>query len=127
MARKTKLFQSVLLAAQQDGSYLTFVDGNGNQKAAITSLKDLNRFCIETLAGSVRVFGSLDGENYAAQQLVLSEEPAIVADAVTEPEGTFAAVTTAGTLAWFFGDWRALRFQQIGATDAQVRILGSGD
>lgn len=105
--------------------------GGTTNGAAIKTLRggqtaDIRRYVIETLAGSVRVMPSLfDSDDYTATPLVLSQEPLVVANVVTEDQGTFAAATTVGTLAYFFGEYGALKFEQVGATPASIRILGT--
>jgi hypothetical protein len=84
-------------------------------------------FCIETLTGSVRVLPSLDGDNFTSQQLALAQEPTITTDSPAAQTGTLVGKTTAGVLAWFFGDMRSYKIQQAGATAAQVRFRASGD
>jgi len=90
------------------------------------TVRGLRCWAIETLTGSVRVFPSLDGTNYASKQLVLSQEPLVNgSNQVTEAEGTFVAVTTAGRMAYFFGEYKALKFEQVGATASSIRVLGA--
>jgi hypothetical protein len=90
----------------------------------LQDIDDLNRFTIQTLTGSVRVLGSIDGTTFP-QQLVLSMEPLIAGDSVTEPEGTFVAVTTAGRFAYFFGEYKKIRITQVGGTGASVKVFGT--
>lgn len=83
-------------------------------------------WAIETLAGSCRVYPSLNGTDFATKPLVLSQEPNVnVSNVVTESEGTFVASTTVGRMAYFFGEYAAIKFVQHGATPSQVRILGT--
>lgn len=92
------------------------------------SIRPFRRFVLQALAGQVRVFGSVDGTNYPTSPLVLSLEPAVDgSDVVTEAQGTFVGKTTGTRLHYFFGQYRSLKILQIGATAAQIIMLGTED
>jgi hypothetical protein len=91
-------------------------------------IRHLRRFVLRRTAGTIRVFASLDGTNYPTAPLVLSLEPAVDAsDNVTEVQGTFVATASANRLYYFFGQYRALKFVQKGATAAGFELYGSMD
>jgi hypothetical protein len=91
-------------------------------------IRHLRRFALQVVTGVVRVFGSVDGTTYGANPLVLSLEPAVdAADVVTETQGTFVATAAPSRLYYFFGQYKALKFLQKGATGAAVNIYGTMD
>lgn len=110
--RKTKLFE-VAASGTADGAIL----------ATLKSVGGYERFCLETVAGSIRVLPSLDGENYNLPQLALSQEPGITTDTPDAQTGTIVGKTTANVPAYFTGDFRGLRLIQVGATPAAFRLL----
>jgi hypothetical protein len=81
-------------------------------------------FCLNLTTGSARVFGSLDGTNFMSKQLVMCQEPPNSGDTISAQDPVFVGVATAGIPAWFFGNYKALRIQQEGAT-APVGILSA--
>lgn len=115
-----KLHKSTL-GVTVDGSVLLVLD----------SLSGWGQYCIKTYAGSVKLIPSLreadDNPTWDDPQLVLSLEPAVAADVVTDAEGRFAAVTSTANLAYFFAqNFRAIRVVQVGATPARVDISYAG-
>jgi len=91
-------------------------------------VEDFKHFQIQLAAGSVRVFGSLDGTTYPDRPLVLSLEPLVDgSDNVTEPQGTFTAVATSNLkrIHHFFGSYKAIKIVQKGATAAPGILRGS--
>lgn len=91
-------------------------------------IRPFRRFVLQAVAGQVRVFGSVDGTTYPDSPLVLSLEPAVDgSDVVTEPQGTFVAATSGTRYHYFFGQYKALKILQKGATAAQIRLLGTED
>lgn len=101
--------------------------GDGGAVGVFKNTSGYSAFMVETLAGSVRVKPSLDGTNFTSQQLALAQEPTITADAPAAQVGTLVGKTTAGVLAWFFGDMQAYKFEQVGATAASIRLRAARD
>lgn len=115
-----------------DGAVINLLQRSGGPAKDTTcslkdgDLRDYSRFVLQALTGTVRVFASLDGVNYPAAPLVLSLEPAVDgADAVTETQGTFLAVTSGTRLHYFFGTYKRLKILQKGATAASILLLAS--
>lgn len=126
--RKTKFFQSEL-GTGADADLVFRVGDELLENTSFTVMKAVDRynsFTIQTLAGSVRVLGSLDGTNFG-DQLAMAIEPAITADAPDAQAGSLIAATSSAKFAHFVGDYRALKFQQVGATPAQIRVLLAAD
>lgn len=123
--RKTQRWESAL--GTGDGEALVW-NLNG-PSPVLYAVAGYFRFAVKTLAGSVRIKASLEGGPAPAwdQQLVLAEEPTLSSDTPAAQEGTLVGKTTAGVLAWFSGDYKALRVEQVGATPAQVTIVGAAD
>lgn len=120
--RKTQIWES-RLGTGADQALLFDLNG---PLPDLKACSGYNRFIVRTLTGSVRVKGSLDGETYD-QQLTMSQEPGITNDLPDDQVGTLVAVTTAGALAFFEGDYRSLKFEQVGATAAQIVVLGAAN
>ena len=114
------LEKNVPAAGTADGATLLLIkDG---------AIRHLRRFVLHRQAGTIRVFASLDGVVFPASPLVLSLEPAVDgSDNVTETQGTFVATASADRLYYFFGQYKALKFVQKGATAAAFKLYGSMD
>ena len=103
----------------------TAADGANIRHAKGTDAFD--EFCINLTAGSVRVFASLDGTNYMAKQLVLCQEPPNTGDTITAQDPVFVGVVTANVPAWFYGNYKSIRLQQVGGTQPVGFLSASGE
>lgn len=119
MARRIKNF--TLSTANYDQG---ITPGDDVNVKTCVGLEGYDAFCINLTAGSCRVFGSLDGANYMAKQLILSQEPPNTGDSVTAQNPVYVGVVTANIPAWFFGDYKSIRIQQEGGT-APVGIVSA--
>lgn len=100
--------------------------GDGNVLSTLKSLAGVTRFAVHTVSGSVRFAPSLDGTTFHATPLVLSQEPAIVAE-LPEAEGSFLVNTNTDRLAWFEGDFAALNVIQEGVGATSIIVRAGGD
>lgn len=120
MARRTKTWR------------ITGNVGDGNTLQTLASVQGFTDFAIHTIAGSVRVLPSLGNVQgtedplFSTTPLVLAQEPTITAE-IPEPEGSFAVNTTVERLAWFDGDFRALRIIQEGGAAVDIILRAGGD
>ena len=116
MARRIKNF--AITAANLSGS------GDDTATRTMVGTEGFDSFCLHLTAGSARVFASLDGDNFMTKQLVLCQEPPNSGDTISSQDPVFVGVATANVPAWFYGDYKAVRIQQEGAT-APVGILSA--
>jgi len=100
--------------------------GDGNLLETLRSLAGVNSFAVHTISGTVMFLPSLGGGVFDETPLVLTQEPAIVAD-LPEPEGSFLVITNPDRLAWFQGDFASLQIIQRGASAVELYIRAGGN
>ncbi len=101
--------------------------GDGTGTRICVGTEGFDSFCVITETGSARVYGSLDGTNFLAKQLVLCQEPPNSGDTISSQDPVYVGVTTAGIPAWFFGDYKAIKIIQNGATAVTGRVSAAGE
>jgi hypothetical protein len=100
--------------------------GDGGVLGTIKSANGFTDFTVHTITGSVRFIPALIEGVFDATPLVLSQEPAIVAE-TPEIEGTFTVNTSTSQMAFFEGDFAEIQVIQEGAVDTDVIIRLGGD
>lgn len=90
--------------------------GDDTGTRTCVGVEGLDAFCLHLTSGSARVFASLDGTTYMTKQLVLCQEPPNSGDTISSQDPVFVGAASPNVPAWFFGDYKAIRVQQEGAT-----------
>ena len=117
MARRTKTFTLGVAGSVDEQTILE-----------TESIQGCDAFCINTTAGTARVFASIARNGtYLTKQLVLCEEPPNSGDTISSQDPVFVGVTTVNIPAWFYGDYTKIKVVQESATPVTGHLIGAGD